>query len=300
MKTPKLDLSKLTPDQRDKLEQYQQTQAQIDGLQEISGNVKKLIDTVQSTDSTSNTEALGATLKDIHDQLTALNSKEAPEAPDYAQPVVEAVGKLDKSLRAINISPEVNVAAPNVQVDAPVIDLTQFNKILKTDIPKAFDKAIKSIPRVEIPETDNTELLDAWAGIAEQLVSIENATRMKPLPGTMKVTNLDGTAIGSTNKVLHYGVISQATAGTDIIVPATTANQRIKVISYVFTIASTGTVKFTSSGNLTGVMDMSATGGAVAISQPSSPLFASDYDTALSIVTTGGAAHGHFTYLIEP
>ena len=191
----KLDRTKLTPEQRDKLDAYEDTQKQLQSLSDIADMVQELVNvTDDGNKNLAKLEALGAILTDSREQLVALNKKEAPEAPDHSKPVVEAVNKLSREMSKLKLDPSINVASPDVNV--PEVDLTQFNKILKTDIPKAFEKAIKSIPKVEIPKTDNKDLLKAWEGISEQLVSIENATRMKPAPGLMKVTNPDGSLIG--------------------------------------------------------------------------------------------------------
>lgn len=200
----KIDQTKLTPEQRDKLDAYYQTQDQLKTLQDLADMTHELVNLAADTkENTGKLEALGAVLTDAREQLVSLNKKEAPEAPDYAKPIVTAIYKLETALRSQK-TPDVNVAAPNVQVDAP--DLTEFTRILRTDIPKAFEKAIKSIPKVELSQPDNGPLLKAWEGISEQLVSIENATRMKPLPGSIKVSNLSEIASGSGSSEVDYSV----------------------------------------------------------------------------------------------
>jgi hypothetical protein len=184
------DPTKLTPEQRDKLESYQQAQDQLQVLSDIAMMVQELINVAD--DSKKNTDQLkdlGAVLIDSREQLMALNKKEAPETPDFAKPVVEALKTLEKALKGLDVKPQVNVEAPSVSVQAPDVDLTEINKILSREIPKAFKEAISLIPKVEIPKTDNSELLKAWEGISEQLVSLENATRLKPLPGSMSISN---------------------------------------------------------------------------------------------------------------
>jgi hypothetical protein len=98
---------------------------------------------------------------------------------------------------------------------------------------------------------------------------------------------------------LQYGVITQAGAGTTQLVAAQGGSLKIKVVSYVFTMSVTGTAKFSATADLTGVMDISATGGAVVLGQPSVPLFETGANQSLSIVTTGGSAKGHFSYFVE-
>lgn len=100
-------------------------------------------------------------------------------------------------------------------------------------------------------------------------------------------------------KTLLYGTIAQGAAGTTILVAAQGASMKVKVVSYVFTLSLAGTAKFTATSDITGAMDIAASGGAVVLGQPSSPLFETGANQALSIVTTGGAAKGHFSYFVE-
>lgn len=206
-----IDPSRLTVDQQYQLETYKQAQDQLTKLEDIALILQDLSNVAdENKKNTDQIKAIGAVLTDAREQLVQLNSKEVPETPDTAKPIVEAITKLEKILSKLDVKPQVNVNAPNVWVDAP--DLTDFNNILKKEIPVAFKDALKAIPKVEIPKTDNTELLKVWEGISEQLVSIETATRMKPLPGLMKVTNPDGSAIGSvSSSVIYITVIREKT-----------------------------------------------------------------------------------------
>jgi hypothetical protein len=191
--TPKLDETKLTSEQRDKLEAYQQAETQIQTLEDIAKMVQEVLGVLDDRTKDKSMDGLGELLVDIKESLASLNDKESPETPDYAKPVVEAVGKLEKalstSIKDIDVKPQVNLDAPQVNVAAPTVDLKGVEKVLKTDMPQAFEKAVKLIPRT--PETNFEPLLTAWEGISEQLVSIENATRMKPLPGSMTISNLN-------------------------------------------------------------------------------------------------------------
>lgn len=209
----KLDETKLTPEQRDKLEAYHQTQNQLKTLQDLADMTHEIINLLSDANkNTGKIEALGALLTDAREQLVSLNKKEAPEAPDYAKPIVAAIYKLETALPKLIKTPEVKVDAPNVQVAAP--NLTEFNRILRTEIPSAFQKAIKSIPKVEVSPPDNGPLLKAWEGISEQLVSIENATRMKPLPGSIRVSNLSDIASGGGASEVDYSVNDLEEAAT--------------------------------------------------------------------------------------
>lgn len=193
-KIPKLNQAKLTPEQRDKLDLWQQGQDQTQALQDIADITQEVLNVLDKQQSDESIANLGALLVDIRESLSTLKDKEALTIPDYAKPVVDAVSKLEQglsaSIKAIDIKPNVVVDAPQVNVDAPSVnvDLKGVEKLLKTEVPKAFADAIQLIPQPE--REDNQPLLDAWQGISEQLLSIETATRMKPLPGSMTISNL--------------------------------------------------------------------------------------------------------------
>lgn len=167
-----------------------QTQ-QLQALHDIADMVQELLNVADSTKSnTDQLQALGAVLDDSRQQLVALNKKETPESPDYAKPVVDAVQKLSREVTTqlsridtkpvVNVSPTpVNVAAPNVQVDAPKVDLSEIEKILKIEVPAAFQKAISAIP--EPKEQDQQPILDQLTQMNEWLQSIDRASRMKPI-----------------------------------------------------------------------------------------------------------------------
>jgi hypothetical protein len=208
--TQKIDYSKIPKDLQDKLSKWEknspankQLQALTD-IADISQEIVSLLDD-QKKDSSKDSQRIGALLVDMRESLASLNAKESPETQDYAKPVVSALKELEKSLTtAVKAAkpPVVNVTkadAPVVNVDAPQVnvDLSKVEKILKTDIPAAFNKAIKLIPQT--PNTDFSPLEKGLQELSEKLDSIDTGVRMKPQPGTMKVTNLDGTAIGSSS-----------------------------------------------------------------------------------------------------
>jgi len=225
---PKLDKSKLTEEQREKLEAYEHSQAMLQAMQDTAAMLQELIDvTDDGTKNTSRLEALGAILTDSREQLIKLNAKEAPEAPDYAKPVVEALTKLEKAVKSIEVKPEVKVDAPQVNVDTPSVDvdLSGIEKILKTDIPKAFKEAIASMPELEIPEAP-----DRWDDVIKWLKDIDTGVRMKPAPGLMKVTNPDGSLVGDqllskdrfaigTITTQNVSTLWEATANSAVVLP---------------------------------------------------------------------------------
>jgi len=104
----------------------------------------------------------------------------------------------------------------------------------------------------------------------------------------------------SFGRDIHYGVIEQGGAGTTQLVAAD-STRHIRVVSYVVVLDATGTMKFADgAGNLSGAMPISATGGIVAPPCDEKAWVETAINSALSIVTTGGGAHGHFSYVLEP
>lgn len=199
-----LDQTKLTPEQRDKLESYQQSEKQLQTLSDIASMVHELISIVDEKPDDSHEKEAGALLMDIRDTIKELNDKEVPEQPETVKPIVEALTKLEKAVNALDVSPVIRVDSPEVNVSSPAVDLKGIEKILKTDIPKAFKDSIGLIPKQE--KNDYSPLLRAWEGISEQLISLENATRMKPLPGSIRVSNLSDIASGGGSSEVDYSV----------------------------------------------------------------------------------------------
>lgn len=223
------DYSKLDPELQDKIKKWQAnapSNKQIQVLEDLADMSQELINLFdgQKEASAKGIKELGATLLDIRDKLGSLDSKEAPEMPDYAKPIVKAVDEMKKaleaSIKAIEVKPEVKVSTPDVKIpEAPKVDLSALEKIIKTDVPKAFQAAIKLIPETKV-ENDYSELADLLSAQLNWLESIDIATRMKPqMPSSMKVTNLDGSPIGGSSggaaKVTDaYGIQAISDDGT--------------------------------------------------------------------------------------
>lgn len=97
---------------------------------------------------------------------------------------------------------------------------------------------------------------------------------------------------------LYYAPIS-VSSGTTQLVAAQGAGKRIQVVSYTFVVSTAGTVKFTDADtDLSGAMSCAANGGVVSNGQPSSPLFETGSNEALSIVTTA-TTNGHLSYTVS-
>lgn len=224
-------------------------------LSESMGKALELLQ-MQITKGEKSTGDLGELLFEIRDALDTISNQETPESPDYAGPVVSAVSKLEKALSAsikgIDTKPQVNVAAPNVQVDAPKIDLKGIEKVLKSDLPKAFNEAIANIP--EAPEKDYTEL---FKEMLARLEEIDTGVRLKQqTPNTVKVTNPDGSAIGSVSGATTYKVkFDTSTTGIAYVgkaaIGTSTGAASWKITKVDSTSTSDGTITYAAAGAFT-------------------------------------------------
>lgn len=200
-----IEYSKLDPQTRKLLEDVESRKPEVQSLAElkkVSQSLEGLSAYLQRQNQTTEKTSgdIADVLLDVRDALDEFTSQEAPEQPDYAKPVVGAVEDLKTALTAaikgIEVSPK--VAAPNVKVDAPKIDLSGVEKAMK-EIPKALEAAIKKIPQTEIPETDFTPLASKLDEMLVKLGEIDTGVRLKPqTPNVMKVTNLDGSPVGGS------------------------------------------------------------------------------------------------------
>lgn len=197
---PRIDPSKLDEPQRQALEKWSQNKQIISYLSDMADSfqaINILLKDSEATDSKKQKE-MGALLTDMRESLTTLKDKETPESPDYAKPVVDALERLFKpltaSVKAIDVKPNVKVDAPQVNVDSPSVnvDLKGVEKVLKTDLPKAFKESMKLIPKPD--KFDPKPLLDAYKELGKKLDDIDTGVRMKPMPGSTKISNLPFTA----------------------------------------------------------------------------------------------------------
>lgn len=134
--------------------------------------------------------------KDINNLLTeiktSLGTLSTLKSPDMATPIIKALGRLETALRTA--VPNITVPIPEVNVAAPKIDLSSIAKILKTDIPQAFEQAIAQVPKPE----SNEAVANLLNEVLLQLTSIDSATRLKTqAPTKIQVTNPDGSLINN-------------------------------------------------------------------------------------------------------
>lgn len=201
-----IEYSKLDPQTRKLLEDVESRKPEVQSLAElkkVSQSLEGLSAYLQRQNQTTEKTSgdIADVLLDVRDALDEFTSQEAPEQPDFSKPVVGAVEDLKTALTAaikgIEVSPK--VAAPNVKVDAPKIDLSGVEKAMK-EIPKALEAAIKKIPKTEFPKTDFKPLADKFDDMLAKLEDIDNGVRMKPqTPTVLKVTNVDGSPIGGSS-----------------------------------------------------------------------------------------------------
>lgn len=213
-------------DLQKKLEQWEKNKPvnrQLEELQRIAEDMGKVVKQLSyiSTKSEKGVGDVGTLLMDIRESLDDLVSKEDPETPDFAEPVVKTLVKLEKSLTkalsGLDLSPNISVNAPDVKVDSKV-DLGGVEKILKNDLPKAFDKAIKGIPKTEIPKNDYTPLVNQLKELSEKLDSIDTGVRLKPLPpSSIEISNfsdMTGGDASAANQVLQTALLTTIDADT--------------------------------------------------------------------------------------
>lgn len=117
--------------------------------------------------------------------------------------------------------------------------------------------------------------------------------------------NNDVTVTGTVNPSNGYGktisraVVAQGSAGTTQLAAASTSNKH-KVIGAVLTLSAAGTLKIIDgTGDLTGAFDLAQYGGFALPQNPMVPWVETATNSALSIVTTGGAAKGVVLYVTE-
>jgi hypothetical protein len=199
----------------------------------------------------------------IKDATAALKELKTSEKSDITEPLMQVAERIEKAFESAigqkPDTPKVSVASPKVNVTAPPVDLSGVEKIMRNEVPKAFEKAIKSIPKTEIPENDYSELSKQLAKTNEWLESIDTASRMKvQIPSTLKVTNTDGSAVGMTiartSRVQQPTTITSSTTETTVLtaVAATyldvygviAANTSASATEVVFRDATAGTARF--------------------------------------------------------
>ena len=125
--------------------------------------------------------------------------------------------------------------------------------------------------------------------------NIDHVTSVTHVAGT--VTANPATAMGKT---ITYVSVAQGAAGTTELAAASVGNKH-KLLGAMLTLSATGTMKFTDGvADLTGAMDVSATGGFVLTTSVIPYQQTGAANRALNLVTTVGLAKGVVILLTEP
>lgn len=201
MDPKQVDRRGLTQEQVAQLDQWENSQKQLQTMGDVASMVHELINMLG--DGEKSTKDMGSLLLDMRETLSAIRDKENPEAPDVSKPIVEAVDKLDrnlgKALAALKLDPQIRVDAPSVKVDAPnvTMDLKPLETLLEA-LPKDLRAVINALPKPEKP--DNSDVIAVLTSLDAKLADIDIAVRLKPLPGSMSIL-VGGSAVSSTNKL---------------------------------------------------------------------------------------------------
>lgn len=294
----------------------------------IQKHIDELVEKVDDGEVTLPPEAI-----DLLDEI--VNYATLVKAKDKTKPIEEMVGKLDsliltittgsqtsteavkqshsellEAIKQIKIdvaSPEVNVAPPQVNVKVPPVRVPPSEITLPKEMSIEKPSWLSGLVNLK-PVIESIESLKKAFPSFNFPTSASKPMSVRLSDGE-KFYRAMGGGGGSTSYypkvVTGYGVINQTSVGTLELVPAQGEKLKIKVVSYVFTMSVDGTYRFTSglegvgATDLSGDMNILASGGAVAISVPEAPLMQTGDNYNLSIVTTGGLAKGHFTYIVE-
>jgi len=256
-------LGDMPPDLLKKMQEWESRKpenVQVQVLGDIASMVQELITVADGTKSnTDQIKALGAVLDDSRQQLIALNKKEPEKAPDYATPVVQALDKLSREISKIDVKPNVKVAAPIVNVPSPnvsvaptdvKIDLSKIEKILKADIPRAFEKAISQIP--ENPEPDQQPILDSLKEIQDWLESIDNASRKQQINTGLTDTQLRATPVPVSGTVTATPTGTQNVDVTANTIGLATSTKQDTIITDLGGVTETAPATDTASSGLNG------------------------------------------------
>lgn len=239
--------TKIPKELQEKLAKWESNKPEFKTVRTLEDIAAILTEVLESVDDTTPIDQIGAILVDIRESLGIIKGKDMPEFPDYAKPIVETLNKLDdsiaKSIDKIDMRPEFkpNITVTPTEVTIPEVDLRGIEDILRTEVPKAFAKAISLIPTAEfpeIPETNTGGIETLLAEMSEKLDSIDIGTRLKPqFPSAFRIQESIPTNSTQNNESVVFGY-------TDTKV--TTITKTIGSAQYRKTLSYTG-------DNLTGI-----------------------------------------------
>lgn len=235
---PNIDYSKLPSNVLELIERVESNKrgAEIPAIQEQIETLKSAANPTMRLQL----DNLSQELAPITELVQMIAERETPETPDFSAPIVDALDELGKTwsaaVRGMDIRPQVSVQAPEVNVPAPQVDvdLSAVERVLKYELPKALEQAIKKIPKTEVnvPQTDLSSIEDSLREMLDKLESIDIGTRLKPqFPTTLKVTNPDGSSISTPKTTIN---------GTDV-VPIINASPQAMTTGSITTVGNTVT-----------------------------------------------------------
>lgn len=186
------DLPKELIDKLEKWDKQKPLNRQVRAAEDTADMIQQMLDILERSDKGTDLFRKQASpiLVDVREKLQEIASKESPKQDN--KDIIKALENVEKTLKKIEVKPEfkptIKVDTPEVNISPPSVDLKGIEKILRSELPKAFAEAISKIPETEIPNTDFQPLVDQYQGMNEILSSIDTAVRIRPeFPTNMTV-----------------------------------------------------------------------------------------------------------------
>lgn len=209
-----------------------------------------------------------------------INMKLDGVAEIIAKAIREAKPELVKEVRVANLE---DARSETVKVN----NLEKLEQLIQ----KLTDTVIEKQPIVNVQKE-----VTKFPNTAKDYVSVRLTNGKEFYEALMRAVGGGG---GISKPSIQFAAISQSGAGTDILVAAM-SGKRIKVVGYVVVMGSAGTVTFkTASTAITGSMSFASNGGVSSAGTEHFPVFQTNQGEDLSITTTGAAAQGHLSYILE-
>lgn len=273
----KLDLLKKR-DENNKGKQVVETVLKIDQQEQVKELVK-VKDSIDSLYQLINGQK-PLDISELTEQLELLNKR-----LDFKDTLRDIVKSVDDSKVEVVTVKDFSKLLKAVEQNKPLplkVDLTSLEKAI-----------IRVEQRIQQETTEPDQSVEGYQPV-RRVIKVGNRLVFDDQP-----TPSRGGGGGSSRPTILYAVITQSGAGTDTLVSAV-ANHRIKVVGYVVVMGSAGTVTFKSGTTaLTGAMSFAANGGASSAGTENFPVFATGTNEALNITSTGAAAQGHLSYILE-
>ena len=160
----------------------------------------------------------GSGLSAIAEKLETFNEKLSgmPEQIASMQSVSDKklnawISQVNEALSSIELNPQFQVDAPNVEVTAPSVDLSPITGLI-SGIEKSINSAVGSIKMPE-QEDRTDELKEAMGEVRDAINGL--VFPVAEFPTTVKVTNTDGSTIGGFAAGVDYDYTSFVNSDTD-------------------------------------------------------------------------------------